>query len=352
MKSIRAVLLMTTLLTCAATAQEPAAPAADPALLQEVRQMRIALEQIAADVAKLRENATQPSALASSWSGSSGFESRGPDLQKLAAIKLPDLADQEQVKKYVLDILAASQGQNSWSDRDPQVAMLTRVGPENVPVLLDALSLSSHMNDYHLRYAINRLADDSSKALIIAALPIYRELAEVVIRRGWENDAKQTLIDGLANPYEDLPTEWITAAVNLNDPATYPLLREYFIRGRNHYWTYEAIKDLPIEDLPGAVAQAWENSRSDRGGCDREYMAMVAMSYGHLDALADIVDMLAAEDPNNQWMMRQVRPALFRAIDFRGSHADLAKWFAAHRDRLRFDPETKKYVVTEGDQAP
>jgi hypothetical protein len=329
-----------------AQAQDPATNDSGPVLLQEIRQMRVALEQIAADVAKLRENESGQPALAATWTDSGSFRGQGPDIRKLAKIKLPNLADPDQVKKYILDILDASQGQNSWSDRDPQVAMLTRLGSENVPALVEALSLAGNMTSYHLEHAITVLADDSSKPLILAALPIHHDLVDVVVQRGWEQEAKPTLLTELENPGQHLPTAWITAIVNLNDPATYPLLRDYFINGPNRYWTYKEIKNLPIDDLPGAMAEAWERSKYD-DGCNRQYMAIAALPFGHVDALAALIDLLTSGESGNQWMSREIRPAILQVIDFRGSNAELAKWFAEHGENLRFDAETKKYMVDE-----
>jgi hypothetical protein len=333
-------------LSTAANAQDPATNDIGPALLQEIRQMRIALEQIAADVAKLRESESRPAALATTWAGQTSFRSQGPDIRRLAEIKLPDLADKDQVKKYILDILEASKGQNSWSDRDPQVAMLTELGSENVPALIEALSLTGDMASYHVKNAINTLADENSKPLVLAALSIHHDLVEAVVQRGWEQEAKSTLLAELESPGQHLPTEWITAIVNLNDPATFPLLRDYFINGPNRYWTYKEIKDLPIEDMPGAMAEAWERSKFD-DDCNRQYMAVAALSFGHVDALGALIDILTSGEPDNRWMSREIRPAVLQVIDFRGTNAELAKWFAEHRDHLRFDAETKKFVVDE-----
>jgi len=346
MKRILIALLMAIGLCAPTKAQDLAANDIGPALLEEVRLMRVAMEQIADDVAKLRESESQPAALASTWGNNYSFRPQGPDIQKLAEIKLPDLADRDQVKKYILSVMEASLGQSTWSSQDPQVMMLMKVGSKNVPTLIDALSLADNMSGYHVKQVINRLADEKSKDLILATLPIYHDLVEVVIQHGWEKDVKQTLIDEIESPGGRLPTEWITAIANLNDPETYPLLRNYFINGPNRYWTYKEIKNLPIENMQGAVAEAWERSRFD-DSCNRQYMAIAALPYGHMDALSALIDILTSGESGDQWMSNEIRPAIFQVIDFRGSNAELAKWFSTHRDHLRFDTESKKYVIDE-----
>jgi len=346
MKRILIALLVAVGLCATTEAQTLETNDIGPALLEEVRQMRIAMEKLSDDVAKLRASKSREKALNRTWPDGNSFHSQGPNIQKLAEIEQPDLEDKDQVKKYILEIVEASRGQNSWSDRDPQVRMLTKIGSKNVPALLETLSLTGSMTSYHVKRAINFLADEKSKPLILAALPIHNNLVDVVVQHGWEQEAKESLLDELESPGGHLPTEWITAVANLNDPVSYPLLRAYFINGPNRYWTYKVIKDMPIADMPGAVAEAWERSQfSD--DCTRQYMAIAALSYGHVDALATLIDILADEKPSDQWMAREIRPAIFQVIDFRGSNDDLAEWFSSHRDQLRFDTETKKFVVDE-----
>ena len=140
--------------------------------------------------------------------------------------------------------------------------------------------------------------------------------------------------------------EWCTAVANLNDPETYPLLRNYFIEGPNGNTTYNSIKHLPIEDMPGAVAEAWERCKyGDSFGVYQ--MAIIALEYGHIDALAVLIETLTSgtKKPYHDHVIRDIRPALLMHVDFRGSNEELAQWFEKNRDNLRFDKEAKKFVV-------
>jgi len=309
------------------------------AMLSELRDIKASLGRIENDIAEGRKEAAKPLPMLSS----SSFSSRKANPRELSKIKLPENPTQEQVREYIRDIQLATKGQNSFSNSDPQVAMLTRVGSENIPLLIAALSLGSGTSSYHLRYAIINLADGSNKAVILEALPIYHELVSAVVNRGWVKDARDILLMELKVSGQRLPTEWIQTVALMNDEESYPLLREYFINASNRSSTYKAICYLPIEDLDGAVAEAWERSRSDQE-YERTSMAMIAAEYGHLDALTVLIEGLPYGSIS-EYRISDARGAIMKSTDFRGSNDELAEWFKLNKDQLTFDLKTKKFVV-------
>lgn len=313
-------------------------------ILEELRSIRASLDRIADELSDLRAADEKRKSVQRLSVDYSSFNRQGPDMDKLAEVALSDDPSPEEVKQYILDIVSASQGQNTFSDRDPQVALLTRVGRDHLPLLIEALSYSRSMNDYHVRKAIVNLADEGNKSLIFEALPIHQDLVTAVIQHGWEGDAKDILLTELKSTGQYLPTEWITAVARLNDPESYPLLRDYFINGQNRSWTYRAIEHLPIKDMAGAVEEAWKRSKYSHDS-NRNYMAVIAVRYGHLDALEALVDMLTFGTPDGYWSSREARPAVLRYTDFRGSNSELEHWFNTHREQLRFDPKISKFVI-------
>ena len=104
------------------------------------------------------------------------------------------------------------------------------------------------------------------------------------------------------------------------------------------------IQRFPIEDLPAAVAEAWEKSKYEQG-YNRISMAVIALQYGHLDALEALVESLASEGPDSYWMIQEARPAVLQYTGFKGSNKELKSWFEANRSVLKFDSEKKKFVV-------
>ncbi len=273
------------------------------------------------------------------------FDRKGADHDALAKITLPDNPSSEQLNQYISDIVAASSGQNSFSTEDPQTAMLAKIGRENISLLIAKIPESPSWSSasYYLVEAVARLASESNKTLIFNALPTKKELVKVVVKKGWELDARDILIQGLKDG-GNLSTEWINTVATLRDKESYPLLRNYFINGNIRSWTYKAIKNLPIENLSGAVAQAWERSQYAHS-YERNSMAVIAAEYGHLDALAVVIDALMSEESKDYWLSQEARPALLRCTGFFGTNEEFVEWFKLNKNRLRFNPETKKFEV-------
>ena len=263
----------------------------------------------------------------------------------LAKIQMPEQPSKAQVRQYIEDVLSGSESQNRVSSTDPQVGMLKKVGPGNGDLLINSLDSSplAWSKDYFLVEAIKALADDSNKKAILDSLAFHPRLAEVVVHSGWEQDAKQTLGAELRDAGGYMPLDWIVAVASLKDPAAYPLLRNYFVRGSNKHSTYEAIKDLPIENLAGAVKEAWEASRG--GDTSERYMALIAAEYGHLDDLEFLAQQWADLPENDEWFANQVRRVFAKITDFTGTGTEAPAWFKTHRNSLKFDPATKKFVV-------
>jgi hypothetical protein len=269
----------------------------------------------------------------------------GSGKQGLAQIELPDHPSKEQVRQHIANVLSGSESRTRFSSNDPQVRQLKRVGSENVDLLVDSLDSDprSFGKDYFLIEAIKTLANDSNKKTILDGLAIHPSLAEVIVQRGWEQDAKQTLVKELKDAGEYLPTQWIVAVARLKDPATYPLLRNYFIRGSNKHSTYEAIKTLPIGDLAGAVKEAWQASRAQ--DTQARYMALIAAEHGHIDALEFLAQQWADLPENDEWFANQVRRVFAKITDFTGTGTEAPAWFKTNQEHLKFDPATKKFVI-------
>lgn len=324
---------------------------ADRAILQELRQIRAVLMEIRGEIEQLKQDKGANAAAAAQPFFPGGFHSRGPDAAKLSKIKLPADPSDDQVKDYIRDIMTVSKGQNSFSSQDPQVGMLVKLGPDRVELLLESLARRpGHgfaMGYFHVRQAVLKLVTDEHKELVLKALPAHTFLAEAVLERGWERDAREVLIEELssADP-QQLPIEWIQSVANLGDPETYDKLKWYLIQRENRYATYGAIRDLPGLDLTDAVEKIWTktgyNEWEERG------IAKMAMQYGHLDAVERLLEYLDGEN-RGQWETREIRRLLFQHVDFRGSNKDVQEWINKNRENIVFDKERKKFVLGKKD---
>ena len=325
-----------------ALGQENAQPT-NAELVKEVRELRKAVEALSGKVEELDKKLEAGKAKPAPQPFLER-EERGPDVEALGAIKLPQNPTKQQVREYVNQILQASQGQNTFSTDDPQVRMLMAVGPENLDVLLEA-SATQGLDDVYATVAIAALARDEHKKMVLDALRYNHGLAKVVLEKGWEQDARDILVAGLERGARYLPTEWVEAVARLRDPKTYDALKGFLISGSNRSFTYDVIKRLPGIDLTDAVAQAWETAQFE-GKWEAARMAPAAVEFGHKDALEYIIDSLD-EPEGSPDAVYGGRAAIMRYTEARGTTEEIRKWYEANRDKLVWDAAAKKFRVQE-----
>lgn len=105
----------------------------------------------------------------------------------LAALVIPDQPTREQAQELVQQIYQISRRQNRWGSHDPQIALLAKVGPGNMEVLLQSLRTCDRMS-FYLERAIGQLADDTHKELILSYVKRNPSLVVVVKNKGWLAD--------------------------------------------------------------------------------------------------------------------------------------------------------------------
>ncbi len=316
--------------------------AAEPSYEEKIYEEVIAIKVMVRDMQK-RLDKLEEMPKSAPAGPSAGFVTREADPEALAKIKLPDNPTREQVLNYANEIRAASDGQNCFSPSDPQIDMLMKVGPENFDVLLESYLLSPQRGTYHLRQAMNKLARAEHKETVLEALPRATFLIEAVVSNGWQEEAKQTLIDGLDGSLGNLSSQWIRTVANFQDPETYEALQNYLVVGPNKKSTYEAIKYIPGIELGPAVARAWEKVKFEHK-CAASSMVPIAVEFGHLDALERALEDL---DATKGCRVSNARGLILRFTDARGDSDEIRSWFAANRDNLEFDPAIKKFRVKE-----
>ena len=279
-------------------------------------------------------------------SAQTAFRGNRADPAVLAKIVLPPNPTKAQITDYINKILTASKNQNSFSNQDIQVEMLAKVGEDNLDLLIAALPRDSHK--FHTIYTIKQLASAKSKAAILKYLDRYPDLVDAVVINGWEKDAREILLAKLNTRPQYLPTNWIQAVKNLKDPKAYPGMIEYFIYGTNKSFTYEQIKNLSGINLNGAVADAWDMARMDQDW-GKFSMAIIAVRYGHLDALETLID---NQKNQNQYLRGNIRQAILNNSDASGSAEEITRWFQKNKADLVFDPITRKFKVKAGNNQP
>jgi hypothetical protein len=257
----------------------------------------------------------------------------------LDLIAYPENPTEESVRAYIRAIREATEGQHAWSQDDRQVAMLQKVGPEHVRMLFEEIP-----DSYHLRYAAPPLMDEAHKPWVIANLREYPWLADVVWKNNWTAEAREVLVRGVREQWNDLPNVWFKAVASFRDPATYGDLVNFFVSRRDRDENYATLRELDGIDLDAAVDRAWKNAKYDDEYQARE-MIPIAIAYGHLDALRmGILDVLGNSEAGGN-SKRGVRTAVKEHAGIEGTDEELITWFRENGGRLSFDRATKMFRI-------
>lgn len=288
-----------------------------------------------------------------------GWARQGPDTVKLAKIILPENPTEQQVRDYVNAIIEATEGQNTFGPNDPQMRKFMAVGPANMKALIQPLrDETAGQAQHYIISAIERLAEDEHKDLIVGALPFAHDLAQIVVKKRWQNDARPALLEVMKEQPDYLPTEWINAVASFKDPATYDGLMWYLVNGANGSWTYKAVSGLPGFDAEKGVKERWQRVKDEGHPWEEREAAALAVAVGDLDALRAEFDFLDDEEQDN-FGPAENSPAriIRRYTDARGKREEMQKWYKENKAFLVFDKEAKKFkvvppAVLPGGQAP
>ncbi len=274
---------------------------------------------------------------------------------QLSALTLPPNPTKEQARAYVRQFLLAAGSETRIESWDPGIAMLEKVGPENLDVILQAWASSgqSVAADYYAKAAVTRLARAENKPLLLKWLPLKEALAEIMLSKGWVQDMRPFLVARIAERSDKTDVGVLQAAAALRDPATYDDLVWHFENNQNGLNIYDDIKNLPGIQLKDAVVRTWAASKSWTGWkADRRcQVAAQALDYGMMDALEFAVVKLDSPD-TTEWFYYQLRRALHARTGVRGSDMDkdsdkdIHVWFEAHKGKFVFDENRRMFIPT------
>ena len=280
----------------------------------------------------------------------------GGQFANVREVAFPTEINEATIQGYIDEVLSGNRGMMALDGQ--RMLMLRKVGPQYVYLLLEAMEAPDRRPG--IANVIETLATDDHRDMIVEHLEEYPELIDVIAARGWGPSARQQLLDGitveLEKPQPYLPTDWINAVVQLQDPESYPLLIEYLSRGRYPAVTYNSIRNLPGIDLRDAVSEIWHVAswrREIAGDTDTWFntsffsvrdAAQIAVDYGHVGALEVCISRLG----RREWTSRGTWEEVVRQhIDFIGTAAETEAWFIANREKLTFNFGTRKYSIDE-----
>ncbi len=265
----------------------------------------------------------------------------GPDRDALAVIARPTRWTPDEVDRYVAEIIEVSSRTYHVFENDPQVQMLSDVGPENIVFLFEALGKARGAADSHVERAIQHVIQDSHRKLLLTYLPFHPQLASIVVARGWQKDAGDVLIDGLKRDIY-LNDAWFQAVASLGDDRVPEAVRRYMVSGGNPAAAYRVLKGLDYNKLDEAVHETWRALLVAQSRLLDEF-ATIAATHGVLDALKRVAH--AVESGEATFRLPDQKRALRELLPYEGTPRELATIVLESLDRLSFDARTRRYSV-------
>lgn len=271
------------------------------------------------------------------------------DLEALSKITLPANPTEQQARKYISDIVVASQNQNSFSSSDPQVEMLTRLGREHLDLLLE--NTANTLASMYTISAVKKLATEEDRDFVISHFGKSPRLIEVIRERQWTQAAKGEITKYLQTRPPGLAMDIVLALASLQDPATYDDLSYGF----SHAWGqsgegFRVLQALPGFDLKKAVNEAWQVRLSrpqygPNGNLEDYTVATLAARYGNREALDYLFKVLAANVDIPAYAPN-VRDSILLATNAPiSTNADLQRWYEQNGSKLRYDETAQRFVV-------
>ena len=274
-----------------------------------------------------------------------------PDMTKLSQIRLSANPTDQQIIEYIRQIRDATEGQNIWSDEDPQIEMYEKIGPGHLRLLLPYLRGGGRYR--HLYAALPKLIDDRDKEQVRKLLADYPVLLQAVVRKGWLKEMKYEVFR-LLKARKTVALHVIKDALPdlAQSPEELEILKDVYIHQVMGYVLLDSLKKkLPEPEIREMVNQAWAAAlKKQLSGYPMTMRAQHAVQEGqNVEALKFLLKMIMSafrQGGQGVYLSRQAVTFLSTRCDFPVyDPARLREWYDKNADRIAYDPATGKYVV-------
>ncbi|MCP5516236.1 MAG: hypothetical protein H7A45_03145 [Verrucomicrobiales bacterium] len=278
--------------------------------------------------------------------------------RRIAALTAPAPdANRLEVGRYMAEVLQLTDARRHLAQAgDPLVANLARYVPEHAALFLEALPVAGNYAQALLRDALEQGLSEAQAELVVAALPAQRDLAGLIVRRGWLEAARGTFLD-LAEAAGPLNYETIQALAWFDDPRVHGRLLDEF-EHRPRLAVYELLCALP--DLEPALEQrlgrVWDRrSRAVRPEHQVLPELAVLMRAGHSEALALALRTLKLAPPEQQARLWSLLDALRDGVLIEGltpaesrQPENQVAWFSRHEPGdFAYDPVRRRFRLRD-----
>lgn len=274
--------------------------------------------------------------------------------RRIAALPEPtSSSSRAEVGRYLFDVLTLAETAlpTRLPYEDPIIERLARLVPAHLPLFLEGARPDASSCSYVLLEALKRGTPADQKEAIFEALADNPYLREVVVRRGWFQEARPAFRKLWEAPG---PLPWVARGdiLEFRDPASYPRLIEEFEADPSLDF-YESLRDLPgIKDqLESALERLWVERRRDfAGALSGAWRLSVLMRAGRQEALEEALRLwwrLAADERASQVaLVEALRDNIASLPPTSPNEASLAEWLEGKRPEVfRFDPVLRHFVT-------
>ena len=266
--------------------------------------------------------------------------SKGPDFYILRKIKLRENPTKKQVEEYIKKVLAASKGQKFYGSDDPQIAMLSKVGSDNIDLLID------NIKNYYVMCALQNVATEKNKKQILEAFKKHHELASCIVQKNWGKDAKETIFKYLRDNNKVTgyrPHVWANAVVQAASPKEYPIVEDFFANAGNPEMIYGILSGLEDFDMKKAAEKGWAKKKNQRKTYSKGNMAIIAAKYGNKGALKYLACNFGKE--KNKYLARNMKNTVYQLTGKNYSPEKMSKWYKENEKNLVFVPDDEEYII-------
>jgi len=261
------------------------------------------------------------------------------DMEKLT---LPVNPTDAQVASY-LDAIFIHLPDNWGGDADHRIIMgkLAAIGSNGLPELIRRLPVDAMIESAFVQPVLRQLAERRDLPELREALRRDADLADLFVRKNWEEDAREILAGQLSDHRLALPAAALRIVARAHDPADYAGLAWHFVRlSGGQEEVIAELRQCPGFDLAAALREAWQ--RAQLGVIPKSGLAANAAAEGLPGAMnAAVMQMEGTPDKEERQRLASQLAAL---TAYQGPPEKAGDWLSANLDGLRYDAAARRYV--------
>lgn len=299
-------------------------------ILAQLKEINAAIKALKASQSTFTEEITVPSL---------GYK------KTLAAIKpLPPNPTDAQITAYIDSVIASMGNWTISCGHDPRTEYLRKVGPGHLSVLVPYFEKGEDIDTIELwKDALPDLVADNDKVKVIELLPRCPVLAQIVVDRGWTNDAKTEFFKSAwRNDFGSYDLE-SGLRTFVKTPEDQQELTRLFLEKPEYNDFYPLVSSFAEADPKALALAVWEKHRYN-DSIHKFERAVRAASFGNLEALESAVslyvtaqDYFVDNDKTTMLLAQTTGQVLNKKI--------LRKWYEANKDKLVFNSEERRFEV-------